>query len=215
VRLTTLAAGVVLITVAACADSADAPTGEKEPSLTQPGTSARDLPSESGPLDPGTHASAEFITPATFRLEDGWSLAEDSPGIIHLYRGSEAPANCLCLLAPDAVYDPDTGVPEPPPEDYVAWLEAHPFLETSNPSSLQVGNVAGQQMEISLLQDASPVPLFAAGETMFTLGPGDRAHIIVLDYSGTPVIVAARAPAAEFAEFFAAVEPVVGSLSLG
>jgi hypothetical protein len=168
-----------------------------------------------GPLDAGTYGSVQFQPPATFRVQDGWSLAEDSPGMVHLYRGNEAAANCLCLLVPDAVYDPDTGVPAPPPESYVAWLESHPLLDTSNPSSLQVGNVAGQQMEISLLQDASPVPLFAAGETMFTPGPGDRVHIIVLDYAGTPVIIAARAPAAEFAEFFASIEPVVGSLSLG
>jgi hypothetical protein len=212
-QLGALIAGVILLIAGACADSADAPT-ENGPSSTRPGEAARDLPG-AGSLDAGTYGSVRFATPATFRLEDGWSLAEDSPEIVHLYRGTEAAANCLCLLVPDSVYDPETGVPAPPPESYIAWLESHPLLETSNPSSLQVGNIAGQQMEVSLLKDASPVPLFAAGETIVTPGPGDRMHVIVLDYSGTPVIVAVRAPAPEFAEFFAEIEPVVGSLSLG
>jgi hypothetical protein len=168
-----------------------------------------------GELVAGTYRSSEFIPATTFRLEDGWSLAEDAPGIVYLHIGEVAPANCLCLLAPDSVYDPGTGVAEPPPPDYVAWLEEHPLLDTSNPSSLQVGNVPGRQMEVTLLQDAAPVPLFAAGDATFTLGPGERSHIIVLDYQGTPVIVAARAPASEFADFFASIEPVVGSLALG
>ena len=39
------------------------------------------------------------------------------------------------------------------PEDLVGWLEHHPYLETSDPKTVSVGGVEGQQLDVTVAKD--------------------------------------------------------------
>jgi len=169
-------------------------------------------------LPPGAYIASNFEPEASFRAGEGWSVVVVDIAFISLVRTSPK-ADCLCIVHPDGVYDPAGGAKTDLPADLTAWLQQRPGLETTNASSVQVGNRAARQMEARVAEGATLVdgrlPLFAAGDQTYSMAPGDRGHIIVIEHPSGPLIVAIRAPQAEFTDYFRAVETVVGSLEFG
>jgi hypothetical protein len=166
-------------------------------------------------LAPGTYTAQNFTPPAGFQVGEGWSAAVADSRMIVLFRES-AVADCLCVVNPDGVYDPATGEKAPLPADLTAWLQEHPGLDTSKASSLQVGDRAARQMEAQVAKQGGAVetlPIFAAGDQTYSMAPGEKGHIIVIEHPEGPLVLGIRAPAAEFADYFRAVETVAGSLT--
>ena len=98
----------------------------------------------------------------------------------------------------------------------IDWLTANANLKTSNPSSLQVGNLSGRQLDVEVQSGVVPVDeveYLSAGDQRFKVESGERQHLTVLDFRGAPLIIAQRSPAAEYNEYFTFVEQVVGSLT--
>jgi hypothetical protein len=169
-------------------------------------------------LAPGAYTASNFEPEASFRAGEGWSPAVVDTALIALIRTSPE-ADCLCIIHPDGVYDPASGTKTALPADITAWLQEHPGLETTKASSVQVGNRAARQMEARVADGATLVndrlPLFAAGDQTYSMAPGERGHIIVVDHPAGSLIIAVRAPETEFADYFRVVETVVGSLGFG
>lgn len=176
-----------------------------------------DVPVDGGKvaLAPGPYRTARFRPEAHFSLQDGWSAAFDTERFVELYRGDDPGANCVCLINPDGVFDPASGAKTALPPDLIAWLTSNPNLETSNPSSLQVANIPGRQLDVSLKPGiaASKGQYISAGAQTFSVKPGERQHLVVLDLEGARLIIAQRSPADEYSAYFPFVEQVVGGLT--
>jgi hypothetical protein len=176
-----------------------------------------DVPAGGGEvaLAAGAYRTARFQPEAHFSLEDGWSAAFDTERFVDLYRGEDPAENCVCLISPDGVFDTESGAKTDLPTDLVTWLTTNPNLTTSNPSSLQVNGLAGRQMDVELKAGvaAAKGTYIAAGDQSFVVKPGEKQHLIVLDYRGKPLIIAQRTPAAEYGAYFPFVESVVGGLT--
>jgi hypothetical protein len=158
-----------------------------------------------------------FAPTPTFSVGDGWAASTVDTQLIALIRDIAADSDCLCIIAPDGVYDPGTGDVIPLPTDLTEWFAANPGLVATKPSSLQVGNRAARQMEVRVAEGAAlqdgRLPLVAAVEHTYSLAPGEKGHIIVIDHPDGPLVLGIHAPAAQYVDYFRQVEGVVGSLT--
>jgi hypothetical protein len=98
----------------------------------------------------------------------------------------------------------------PAPEDMVAWLRRHPYLETGKPVPASVGGVEGTRLDAVV----TSVPATECGGNclgLFTVAEGDydwvvhveeRLRFVVLkNVGGERVTIAVEAPAADFEGF--------------
>jgi len=121
---------------------------EPAPTLCQPSE-----PDCIGPLAPGTHTTANLITPFTFAVPDGWSKELDVPGSFGLTT-SAFPTGYIAVI-PDwqiasqrhCSLDPEPGLGRTV-DDLVTWLSEHPGLVTSSPAPVTLGGLEGQEVEI-------------------------------------------------------------------
>lgn len=206
-------------------------TGSGEPTV-QPRTAsptpaqggeeaALEIPEAGGEvtLAAGNYRTSRFQPQARFSVGDGWSASLDTPRLVQLFRGDDPEANCVCLINPDGVVDDNDQVVALPGagtvDDLIEWLTGNSDLATSNPSSLQVGNLSGRQLDVELSDDApgDEVDYLAAGSERFAVKSGERQHLTVLDYRGAPLIIAQRSPADEYSDYFVFVEEIVGGLT--
>lgn len=146
---------VLLATATACASEQPAatpslasPSQVAEPGLCQPSD-----PDCIGALAPGTHSSANLITPFTFEVPDGWAKNLDVPGSFNLT--SSAFSTGTIAVIPDwqvvtqrrCSLDPEPGLGRAV-GDLVTWLTEHPGLITSTPTPVALGGLEGQVLEI-------------------------------------------------------------------
>jgi hypothetical protein len=167
-------------------------------------------------LAAGNYRTSRFQPQAHFALGEGWSANLDTSRFVQLFRGDDPDSNCVCFISPDGVIGDNAGVAEPIPGDgdvdaLIDWLTENANLATSNPSSLQVGNLSGRQLDVEVRSDE--VEYLAAGGQRFTVVSGERQHLTVLDYNGATLIIAQRSPSAEYNDYFAFVEQLVGGLT--
>jgi hypothetical protein len=72
----------------------------------------------------------------------------------------------LVFLSMPRVYDANElrqETQEPAPEDLVAWIEHHPWLEASKPRPAFVGGVKGRQIDVTAARLPKDHPLVCAG----------------------------------------------------
>jgi hypothetical protein len=204
--------------------STPAASATERPSSTPGGEEAAlDVPEAGGSvsLAAGSYRTARFQPEAHFALQDGWLAAFDTARFVQLFRGGDPNANCVCLISPDGIIGEIGGEVQPLPgggtvDDMIDWLTANANLKTSNPSSLQVGNLSGRQLDIEVQSGVVPVDVveyLSAGNERFSVTAVERQHLTVLDFRGSPLIIAQRSPAADYNEYFTLVERVVGSLT--
>jgi hypothetical protein len=181
--------------------------------------SALEVPEAGGvvPLAPGNYRTSRFQPQAHFSLGEGWSANFDTARLVHLFRGDDPNSNCVCFISPDGVVSDNGGADEALPgqgtvDDMIDWLTANESLATSNPSSLQVGNLSGRQLDVEV-QSGDEVEYLSAGSQRFKVVAGERQHLVVLANGESLLIIAQRSPAAEYSDYFGFVEDVVGGLT--
>ncbi|MEO6197016.1 MAG: hypothetical protein ABIP58_02800 [Dehalococcoidia bacterium] len=213
-----LRAWFVVLAVALLAGCGDDSSSSVTPGPTARQATALDVSSgEPDPLAPGAYTSRVFTPAPTFTVNEGWAASVVDTQLIALSRDVADEGDCLCIIAPHGVYDPATGATIPLPADLTEWFAANPGLVATNPSSLQVGNRAAHQMEVRVAEGAAlqdgRLPLVAAAEHTYSLAPGEKGHIVIIDHPDGPLILGIRAPTAEYGDYFRQVEGVVGSLT--
>jgi hypothetical protein len=169
-------------------------------------------------LAAGNYRTARFQPQAHFSLGEGWSASDDSPRFVRLFRGNDPAANCVCFINPDGVIDASGSTQTAPAtvDEMIDWLTGNPRLDTSNPSSLQVGGLSGRQLDVEVAATAGDeVTYLSAGDRQFAVKHTERQHLTVLEYRGKPLIIAQTSPADEYDDFFKFVEQVVGGLTFG
>ena len=109
----------------------------------------------------------------------------------------------------------------PAPEDMVAWLHRHPYLETEDPRPATVGGVEGTSLDAVVASVPSTecggncLGLFTDSEATYdwVAFEEERLRFVVLeDIGGERVTIAMEAPAADFEEFLPKAQAVLDSV---
>jgi hypothetical protein len=217
--LRSILASVFLVSLAACGP--DASPEDSEGPATTPGDGvaiALDVSSgEPDHLQPGLYTVRVFEPNLTFRTGDGWAASVVDTRLVALVRETAAGEGWFSIIAPDGVIDPVSGEEQPSPADLTDWFATHPGLVTTKPSSVQVGNLAARQMEVTVGEGATLVDgqlqLLSGDEHSLFIAPGEKGHIIVIDDPSGPLVIGIRAPADDYADVFRQSETIAGSLT--
>jgi len=159
-RITTLILfAAVVVSASACGAGGSTARDHGGTTTTRTG----ELP-EPGPILEGKYATEEFEPAFSFRIEErGWQMPfpeeQNSLGI-----GTRS--SSIVFLNVPRVYDPNElrqETQEPAPEDMVAWIEHHPWLEASTPRPASVGGIEGQQIDVTAARLPKDPPQVCGG----------------------------------------------------
>src|ERR671916_355524 len=108
----------------------------------------RPLPEEAQELEPGTYSTEEFEPAFTFEVGEGWThLPPEKPDDLALARGQTG----LRFFRVREVYKPDESYEVVEVPDHLAgWVRRHPYLRTSAPQTVPVGEIEGQRFDVSV-----------------------------------------------------------------
>jgi hypothetical protein len=220
-RITTLILfAAVVVSASAC--GAGGSTARNHGGATTAGT--EELP-ESGSISEGKYATEVFEPAFSFRIEErGWQvpLPEDQNSL-----GISTRSSLIVFLNVPRVFDPAElrqETQEPAPEDLVAWIEHHPWLDASTPQPASVGGVEGQQVDVTaarLPKDHSQVcggpcvPLFAWDNlsSPFWIGLDEKVRFVILDkVKGETVTIAIDTTPDQFENFLPRAERILDSV---
>ncbi len=225
----------VVLTVGACGGGGggnQAATPEKTENAAAPTTEAaspRTLP-DHGPVPVGEYRTEVFEPTVSFRVDEafggdeGWLVpGPELPDSTALYGQGET---ALGFNNVRKVFDPSK-LPEevlvPAPEDMVAWLQEHPYLEAGEPSPANVGGVSGTQLDVVVPSEPKDysyecttpcVPgwdLSAEPDAFYFL-LGYKVRLFVLDVEGETVIVDIEAPEETFEGFLPKAQEVLDTV---
>jgi class 3 adenylate cyclase len=178
--------------------------------LTSPGASPSPTaapavqPLAIGPLPIGTYASAEFQPPVSFKILDtDWSANRDDADVLALIRDATPRGTVTFLRVRTVFTNPCVAEGEgaqtgPAASDLFAALAGIGHLTLSTPQPVQVGGYTGQQVEINVAQEAlsacgglagAEVPLFGAGEEVWSAASAERFRLISVDVGGPTVTI--------------------------
>jgi class 3 adenylate cyclase len=157
-----------------------------------------------GPLPIGTYASQAFQPPVTFDIGDlGWIANRDNADALALIR-DESPRGTVTFLRVGQVFTnpcvaegegAQTGLGA---SDLFAALAGIGHLTLSSSQAVQVGGYPGQQAEITVDQDAlaacgglagAEVPVFGAGDEVWSAASSERFRLISVDVAGQTVTI--------------------------
>jgi hypothetical protein len=214
----------VLIMAACGGDGGQRAATETEPTrATNAPETARKVPEPGQPLSVGKYVTTEFEPALSFRVVDeGWEvIAPELPDLLAISRGEDF----FAFMNPRQVYDPKRPAEQiavPEPEDWVAWFQNHPYLETGKATSVTIGGISGVQfnMEASSAPRRFPErcgapcvpawPLSDGNSVEYPLGGKDR--ITIVEVAGETVIIDIGPPADAFDEFLPKAQEVLDTV---
>jgi hypothetical protein len=143
------------------------------------------------------------------------------------------PPNTLSVNRIEAVADPRRGALDradgvEAPSDFIAWLQDHPRLEASKPTTVHVDGLEGRQIDVTakstpkrmpdsctVQHGADCLPVFFAGDVPIVYAVGDHVRFTVLEAAGGPLVIEQFAsPPAQFVRVLKLMKPVVDSLKI-
>jgi hypothetical protein len=198
----------------------------------------RHLPDEAKALRPGEYRTEEFEPSFSFRVGKGWK--DDVPEAFDVMLLSGGGTDGLGAVNVQRVYEPSksgTPIVVHTPEDLVAWLEHHPYLKTSDPKTVSVGGVEGQQLDVAVAKDlpddyhsgvCSPIAdpeeecvdlfwLSTYHHSPISLSESDKLRLIVLqnELSGQTVALGYASRSTNFDEFAPEAQKVIDTIEWG
>jgi excisionase family DNA binding protein len=147
-------------------------------------------------LSPGRYSTDLFDAPMSFTLGEGWEIVgKETDTRLELDRQNTDSG--MLFTAPKRVYDPSNPSSTmilPSPTDMVAWLRAHPYLQTvSEPVSVAVGGVPGKQFDVQIPAAPPDYPTELCGKPCLPLFVDDPVGgAIALPEGGYRIIVFAN-----------------------
>jgi hypothetical protein len=212
----------LILTASACTGSASSP-GEllgKQSSTAATGSTREDIPA-------GEYTTKNFEPTLSFTLGEGWqSEIPDLRYVVDIERGMSSGIDFMNVRYVYDVNNPLHSEPNPAPDDMVAWLEQHPYLDAEKPQPVAIGGVEGKQFDVSVpkMPEESPpgcggpcLPLFELAPGLsFAMAEGEKERFIVLEgVEGKTVTIAAGAPVEEFEAFIPKAQKVLKSVEWG
>jgi hypothetical protein len=125
----------------------------------------------------------------------------------------------LFFTNPSDIFDPSNlsepkELPAPEnAEEWVSWLQSHPYLDTSKPVPASVGGVSGMRIDVTASSTPENYPRYNCGEQpCVPLYPlirysgivsieGWTDRFVIVDVEGETVVIDVAAPAGQFDEF--------------
>jgi class 3 adenylate cyclase len=185
--------GVAIVLVIAIAFLAGSQFLAKPGALPSPTAAPTIQPLVIGPLPIGTYRSREFQPAVAFDIVDqGWTANRDRAEVLGLVRDS-APRGSLSLLrvqeviANPCVEGGEGTQTDPGAAELLAQLQALPHLALANQQPIQVGGIAGQQVDVTVADGAlaacgglvgGEAAIFSAGGEVWSATPGERFRLI-------------------------------------
>jgi len=189
-------------------------------------TTARieELP-ETGSISEGEYATEEFEPAFSFEMEEhGWQvpLPEERNSL-----GIGTRSGLLVFLNMPRVFDPNElrqETQQPAPEDLVAWIEHHPWLDASTPQPASVGGVEGQQVDVTAAKLPKDHPqvcggpcvlLFASNSpsSPFWIELDEKIRFVILEKEkGETVTIAVDTTPDQFDNFLPRAEKILYSI---
>ena len=165
-------------------------------------------------LPAGRYHTTEFEPSLSFRITgDDWRFEgptgtlgdPEHPDYLFFQRVPEAEIAFFNLRKVEGIYKP-TGqnrpIPEgsgtlvsvPTPDELVGWFEHHPYLKTSKPEPVTVGEVKGVQFDVAcanLQKKDTQVDIFglSTGGTSQVFFLKQEHYIVLKDVKGVPVVI--------------------------
>jgi hypothetical protein len=193
---------------------------------------ARKIPEDKdATLPAGKYVSEEFKPAVSFRLDEGWNTPLETADILSLSApksfGPYAYFEFWVIHKVNKVVSSYEVKAKPPPDDMVAWLQNHPYLDTEKPKPITVAGEKGMQIEAVASRvpqdyygsfcDDPCLPLFKSTYNpffnTFTLYKGDKVRFIELaDVEGKTVTITITAPGAKFDELLPKAQKVLDTV---
>jgi uncharacterized protein YjbI with pentapeptide repeats len=189
------------------------------------GPDGKPLPSEPaplkpGPLSPGIYKANDFKPALRFEVGTGWGvLAPITADNLNLIAtgsevGQEGQVN---FTRPLQVVDPSSlseakSAPNTV-DEWAAWFQAHPYLDTSDPIRMSVGGASGVSINVIAIsppasstgfcRDLPCVPLYAGStiDSVISSYVGVVDRFVILDVGGETVIIDVAATVGKFDQF--------------
>jgi hypothetical protein len=225
------------LTVFACAggggSSSTACKGEGDAEAGQAGDQAKSLPEGVASLPADRYATRDFQPTLSFEVGEGWEIFEaDQPTLFAITptetSSALSPPAVSFLNPPKKVSDPEHPeklVPAPEtPGDWVAWFQAHRYLEADEPKRACLGDASGMRFDAtvrsSLPEDYYSTkcvgrypPLWPLPGGHYWCGePGTRSREIIVEAGNQTVIVDITAPPRKFDEFLPEAQKVLDTV---
>ena len=210
----------VILTTSACAGGAGSP-GEilEKPSSTvaATGSTREDIPA-------GEYTTKNFEPTLSFTLGEGWQLGiPDLRYVVDIELGMSSGIDFMNVRNVYDANNPLHSESNRAPDDMVAWLQQHPYLDAERPQPVAIGGVEGKQFDVSVpkMPEESPpgcrgpcLPLFELAPGLsFAMAEGEKERFIVLEgVEGKTVTIAAGAPVEEFGAFIPKAQKVLKSV---
>jgi hypothetical protein len=222
-RITTwILFAAVVVSASAC--GAGGSTARNHGGETATRTETEELP-EHGSISEGKYATEEFEPAFSIRIEEhGWQVlppeARDSLAIA-------TRSSLVIFLNVPRVFDPNElrqETQKPAPEDLVAWIEHHPWLDASTPQPASVGGVEGQQIDVTAARLPKDhlqvcggfcVPLFAWDNlsSPFWISLDEKVRFVILeDVKGETVTIAIDTTPEQFEKFIPKAQRILDSV---
>jgi hypothetical protein len=210
-----IAIGVLTASACAGAVSSGGEWAEKQPSM----TAAAGPTFEYVPV--GEYTTKNFEPTLSFTVGEGWQFGV--PDLRYIVDIGQGMSSGIAFMNIRYVYDANNPVgsePKPAPDDLVAWLQQHSYLDTEKALPVTIGGVEGRQFDVTVSKVPTGSPPACGGPCLplFELVPGlsfalaedekDR-FIVVEGVEGKTVTIAAGAPDEEFEEFLPKAQKVL------
>ena len=209
----------VILTVSACAGGAGSLSEllEKPSSTAATGSTREDIPA-------GEYTTKNFEPTLSFTLGEGWqSGIPDLRYVVDIERGISSGIDFMNVRYVYDANNPLHSESNPAPDDMVAWLQQHPYLDAERPQPVAIGGVEGKQFDVSVpkMPEEFPpgcggpcLPLFELAPGLsFAMAEGEKERFIVLEgVEGKTVTIAAGAPVEEFEVFLPKAQKVLKSV---
>lgn len=216
-RLLRVTACLTVAFVAACAATptpTPTPTAVASPVPTPPPTAtpaaSPTIPRlATGNREAGTYRTYQSNPQVLLTLPQGWSVYFDEPDGTYLTLGK---AELLVGKSSDVI-DPETHERTPNPADVMAWLVAHPDLNATDPTPVQISGYEASYVEI---EPTTSVDVFYDPLGNFHVGPEQgRSRFYVIPWDGRDLFIAVlESPSGTFEEALAVGVPVAESVEI-
>ena len=202
-----LLATLLVLALSACGGG-----GGEEQAKAKEQAKARPLPMFEEDLRPGEYHSVEFEPSLSFSVGKDWqTTGPELSDLVELaYQGE---TGFIRFANIKEVYKPGTRTLMKAPNDLAGWLQDHPYLKTSKPEPVTVGEAKGEQFDVlveTLPQDyrgmcgseCVDIASLSSGQAGIAfLEPYKRRVIILEDVKGDRVYLDISSPIDAFDEY--------------
>ena len=166
---------------------------------------------------PASFTSTTFAIGLSMTLEDGWSVAKQSPGAIELRNAGNATFlfdGSTLRVGPVRVTDPI----EPWPIDWAAWLDSQPEFSPGSPQAAMIGGRSATRIDVDVVTQsgqARPVVVYDAGTfTTNDFASSERWRFEVADLGGgSSLVILMVSPTQQSTAASAALDGLLGTIA--